>query len=149
MIGSRVVGVTDVNSDGVEDFAVSGFLPNTKKGVTYIIYGCFGGCSDLSLSTADKNPTRLFIIEGGGPSITHSVAWAGDVNKDGVDDVAIGTSSSSEDPKIKKKELSYLWSPWRICFKNIFRYINSYCRIRCHECNKIDWCWRYEQRRNI
>ena len=104
--GSEVSGIGDINDDGIEDFAVTaanGVIAGsglTSPGSTYIIFGKQG--ADPFSSQEDSNGHALLhnaINSVGGMEIVgsasnvqsgFSVAGIGDINKDGIDDFAIG-----------------------------------------------------------
>ena len=84
----------DINADGIDDIIVGayGADPNgSVSGAAYVIYGTdadFGGVIDLSSLSA----TAGFQISGAaaGDFAGQSVASAGDVNGDGIDDLIVG-----------------------------------------------------------
>src|SRR6185503_2708493 len=69
--------------------------PDRDSGEAYIIYGHGGGFGDIDL--ANLTATQGFIIGGVGNSanVGISVSGAGDVNKDGFDDVIVGSSGEA------------------------------------------------------
>ena len=83
--GSCITGVGDVNGDGIEDMATSASYVYSNTNVVYILYGPLGS-GTVSLSTADLKLTGEVIQDEAGAS----VAGVGDVNGDGVDDLAVG-----------------------------------------------------------
>jgi Ca2+-binding RTX toxin-like protein len=92
--GFSVSSAGDVNGDGIDDLIVgarTGDNGGSNAGEAYVIYGLAGttrGTLDLTaLAAADG-----FIIQGDTPSdrAGWSVASAGDVNGDGIDDLIVG-----------------------------------------------------------
>ncbi len=88
-LGRAVDSAGDINGDGIGDFVVSAYRAG-YSGVTYVVYGKEGGFTDLDLTTLTGDQGfRLFGFEDGG-EIGRSVASAGDVNGDGIDDILVG-----------------------------------------------------------
>lgn len=97
--GYMLKNVGDVNSDGVNDFIISAPLEPQSgidyAGVVYVIFGQSNG-----LSSMDSNDLASLSITGrgfrilGGTIISYigmSLNKAGDINKDGIVDLMIGT----------------------------------------------------------
>lgn len=84
----------DVNEDGAQDVAISapGADPNgrTDAGAVYVIYG--GASTPRVIDLASFNPSLGFRIDGAraGDFAGTSVARVGDVNGDGLEDLALG-----------------------------------------------------------
>jgi len=88
--GGRVAGCGDVNGDGFDDILI-GALENQegghRSGQTYLVLGKRNGWSmDVPLSMAQAS----FIGEKAGDVSGYSLAGAGDVNRDGFDDLLVG-----------------------------------------------------------
>jgi len=92
--GRNVASAGDVNGDGIDDLIVGAALGDdggTTAGEAYVIYGEAGatrGRVDLTGLTAAQG----FIIQGdaAGDAAGGSVASAGDINGDGLDDLIVG-----------------------------------------------------------
>jgi hypothetical protein len=79
------VSAADINGDGISDLILGG--TPYKSGVdphSYVIYGKAGGLGNIDLATL--TPAQGFKINGAG----YSVSNAGDVNGDGIADIALG-----------------------------------------------------------
>ena len=91
--GSVVAGAGDVNGDGRDDVIIGAHVVDnngrTDSGTSYVVYGS-ATPSDVNL--ASLSSTQGFRIDGAAAfdESGHSVAGAGDVNGDGLDDVIIG-----------------------------------------------------------
>jgi len=92
LFGSSVSTAGDINNDGYDDIIVGASHKNTNQGATYVIYGGPKATrSNIALSSTTLNPlTTGFTITGNGGSFGFSVSTAGDINKDGYDDIIIG-----------------------------------------------------------
>ncbi len=106
-VGGTVLGAAgDVNGDGLEDFVLGAggpspqsiaSLPITPGRAAYVLFGRREGGS-LSLGALEGDPPQGFAILGDAvedslDSFSFSVAAAGDVNGDGLDDVIVGSPS--------------------------------------------------------
>jgi Ca2+-binding RTX toxin-like protein len=103
--GETVASAGDVNGDGFDDLIIGavGADPNTltSSGATYVVFGKAGGfVANLNLSTL--NGTNGFKINGQAAYdfAGRSVASAGDVNGDGLDDLIIGASSADPNTRL-------------------------------------------------
>ena len=96
-LGNSVSKAGDVNQDGIDDIIIGAFRANTESGVAYVVFGKIGGPGNIdlkaiSLSTSSKG----FQVSGtSNDNLGMSVSSAGDVNKDGIDDVIIGAWHAS------------------------------------------------------
>lgn len=112
--GISVSSAGDVNGDGIADLIIgaTGADPGgrTNAGASYVVFG-HAGAFAASLDLASLNGTNGFAINGvngvieGAPNLFlntgdnsgSSVATAGDVNGDGIDDLIIGAYSADPD----------------------------------------------------
>lgn len=90
-LGFRVAAIGDFNGDGRPDFAAA--APGSRvegrqsAGGVYVV---FGGRSDRTVDALDLTDPDVAIYGGAGDRIGSSVAPAGDVNGDGLDDLILG-----------------------------------------------------------
>jgi hypothetical protein len=98
--GYSVSGAGDVNQDGYRDFLIGAYGANSEAGSTYIVYGRDTETSPfpavLSLATLSSSGNGIAI---NGVSAADqsgfSVTSAGDINHDGIADVAIGAKGAN------------------------------------------------------
>ena len=90
--GFSVASAGDINGDGVDDVIIGAPFAGNQAGAAYVVFGSrtpFGPSFDLSDLTG-ANGFRI-----GAPGATartgYSVASAGDVNGDGIDDLIVGS----------------------------------------------------------
>ena len=93
--GFSVADAGDVNGDGIDDLLVGAHFADpggrADAGQTYVVFGSAGGFS-AALDLTALNGTNGFAINGVSPfdNSGWSVAGAGDVNGDGIDDIMVG-----------------------------------------------------------
>jgi hypothetical protein len=98
--GYAVASAGDFNGDGIADVivgAVDNFGDNFNSGAAYVVYGQKAADpADVDLHQAAD---RMTYLSGGnnGDQAGGSVAGVGDVNGDGVDDVAVGAPGADPD----------------------------------------------------
>jgi hypothetical protein len=90
-LGHSVSDAGDVNKDCISDIIIGANMANGGRGIAYIIYGKKTGLTDIDLAEG-LSKTRGFRVLGdfGGDGVGSAVSKAGDINKDGVDDIIIG-----------------------------------------------------------
>jgi hypothetical protein len=82
--GKALAGGVDVNGDGIEDLLVGGYHGADGAGVTWLVYGPVSGEHSLSAVGVRIVGQQANDFSG------HSVAFAGDVDGDGVQEVLVG-----------------------------------------------------------
>jgi Ca2+-binding RTX toxin-like protein len=90
-LGFSVSSAGDVNGDGLDDLIVSADEAGLGLGISYVVYGKDGGPGDIDLSAL--TPDQGFSIFGDSKFdyIRVGVSDAGDVNGDGIDDLALSS----------------------------------------------------------
>jgi hypothetical protein len=110
--GVSVSSAGDVNGDGYGDLIVGARFNKTATGAsaegeTYVVYGKANWTGAPSLDLADLDGTNGFRLVGadGGDQSGFSVSSAGDVNKDGFDDLIIGAPlAETSDSRLEQGE---------------------------------------------
>lgn len=91
-LGSAVSGAGDVNGDAIDDLIVGAPAAqpnNANSGSSYVIFGSVNPTSPLDL--ASMTTAQGFRLDGvGGSKSGRTVAGVGDLNGDGLGDVAVG-----------------------------------------------------------
>ena len=86
--GKDAVNAGDINGDGIDDLVISD--PTLNK--TYVVFGTNGTGSDVSVGSL--NGTNGFVIDGPA-GFGDSIAALGDVNGDGLADIAVTSKDGS------------------------------------------------------
>ena len=116
LAGFSVYGAGDVNGDGADDVIVgapnAGSNGRTDSGSAYVVYG--PGRRDLgNVDLRNALGNRGFRIDGAAPSdaLGFSVAGAGDVNGDGVDDVVVGAFRAGNNGRTESGSAYVVYGP--------------------------------------
>ncbi len=107
LAGVSVASAGDINGDGLDDLIVgarSGDDGGTDAGEAYVVFGSSSGFGTLDgtgrrvIDLTFLTPAQGFIIQGdvGGDAAGVSVAAAGDINGDGLDDLIIGANAGDD-----------------------------------------------------
>jgi predicted Fe-Mo cluster-binding NifX family protein len=113
--GTSVSSAGDINGDGYDDIIIGApYKTNIyPDGGSYIIFGKASGYSDINLNTL-SNAQGFRIIGTDSPSFSESantggsVSSAGDINKDGYDDIIIGASGARAYNTLNGAGISYI-----------------------------------------
>ena len=96
--GWSVTGAGDINGDGVDDLivgAIEGGVDGAETGRSYVVFGSEEGfTSPFELSSMNGANGFTILGEMDGDEFGGSVAAAGDINGDDLDDLIIGASRS-------------------------------------------------------
>ena len=108
--GRSVSNAGDINSDGIDDLIIGAFRadPNGAEnaGESYVVFGS-NDPFPQSLNLSSLNGANGFVINGvdAGDYSGNTVSAAGDINGDGVDDLAIGAHLANPEGKIRSGEV--------------------------------------------
>lgn len=101
LVGNSLAGVGDVNGDGVDDLALGapndlGAPPIGGRGAVYILFGRAGGFpAEVALDALAPGQGFKASGEDWFNEAGRTVAGAGDINGDGIDDVLIGAPQAN------------------------------------------------------
>ncbi|MCP4136835.1 MAG: hypothetical protein GY754_38045 [bacterium] len=90
--GSSVEGLGDHDGDGIPDLAVGAHLENngnSNEGAVFILFLNRNGTIKNHYKIIDTSPNLILSLEGG-DYFGNSVASLGDLNNDGIGDIAVG-----------------------------------------------------------
>jgi len=109
--GKSVASAGDINGDGVDDLIIGAYGASGGAGASYVVFGrntaaAGGFAANLDLSALDGTNGFRIDAEAAGDHNGRSVASAGDVNGDGVDDLIIGCDGA--DPNGSYSGASYV-----------------------------------------
>ncbi|MEM6830990.1 MAG: putative Ig domain-containing protein, partial [Bacteroidota bacterium] len=99
--GYSVSTAGDINGDGIEDFIISAggarIKDATSKDIAYVVFGQ-GSATPTTVQLSDLDGSNGFALigEGGEYSSDGVVSEAGDLNGDGIDDLAVSQTSAGE-----------------------------------------------------
>lgn len=96
--GIGVAGAGDLNGDGFDDVIAGASLADANgsgSGAAYVFFGT-SGAQPSAISGGSLNGTTGFRLDGAtaGDGAGFAVATAGDINRDGIDDVLVGAPSA-------------------------------------------------------
>jgi len=91
-LGTAVGQGGDFNGDRIDDVLVGSFQMNFNQGAAQIFYGSQSRLEDVTLGS-ELDPVKWSYFQGDSKirTIGYSVSGIGDFNKDGIDDVIIGS----------------------------------------------------------
>ena len=94
--GDSVSSAGDINDDGIEDLIIGAFgaeSNGSNAGRSYVVFGTDSGLSN-PFELSSLNGLNGFVLNGEASSdfSGYSVSAAGDINGDGIDDLAIGAN---------------------------------------------------------
>ena len=112
--GFSVAGAGDVNGDGIDDLIIGAPAPaaTAVAGESYVVFGSAAGFA-ASLDLAALDGTNGFRLDGI-DDYDHSgcsVAGAGDVNGDGIDDLIIGAPDADPGDRIAPARATWCSAP--------------------------------------
>lgn len=115
-VGWSVAGAGDVNGDGIDDVIAGAPDADRGRGAAYVVYGTDAGGPDFDIDLEDLVPSQGFKVANrsnirDGSRLGWSVAGAGDVNGDGIDDLIVGRpdgTNDEEDALVEARGYAYV-----------------------------------------
>ncbi|MBD2677706.1 MULTISPECIES: S-layer family protein [Nostoc] len=94
--GNSVSNAGDINHDGIDDLIIGASSAASGAGQSYVVFGSTSGFN-ASFNLSDLDGSNGFVINGNDVDTSgNSVSSAGDVNKDGIDDLIIGAQGTGK-----------------------------------------------------
>ncbi len=103
--GNSVAAAGDFNNDGIDDLVIAAYAHSAGRNGNSAVYLVYGSTADITSGTGEFDLSDIvngdgstgFVMHGAlnGDHLGHEVAYVGDVNDDGIDDLIIGAVRSS------------------------------------------------------
>jgi len=110
-LGYKVSDAGDINDDGVDDIAISALKHDgggDEAGAVYVIFGTDQGSSaNVDLSTLDGSNGFMLMGESADDDFGSSISNVGDINGDGVNELAI-SAYDAETPGLVRNGITYV-----------------------------------------
>ncbi|WP_170359893.1 FG-GAP repeat protein [Ruegeria arenilitoris] len=91
--GFRSSSAGDINGDGFDDLIIGGGFSNNFDGGAHVIFGSGTGLPDIDLGNLSAGAGFEISTNQSGIQLGEAVAGIGDVNGDGIDDIALSARS--------------------------------------------------------
>ncbi len=100
-VGFAVSAAGDINNDGIDDFIIgtsNGFstVTGNRAGIAYVVFGA-DGLSSANLGALTGTNGFTFIGPNANSYAGRTITALGDINGDGIDDIAIGAVGADSD----------------------------------------------------
>ncbi len=120
--GRELTNAGDINHDGIDDIALQAPLEDSNasnSGAVYVIYGTTDSFT-TPFNISDLDGSNGFVMHGEstGDTIGEELAYAGDFNGDGIDDLITGAPSA--DTPVTNGGSAYLLHGWDLPFPAAF-----------------------------